>query len=882
MNSVKIVGRYELLDPIGYGGMAVVYLARQTDLDRLVALKELRLFQAPDDPGLAERFLREAHMAGKMSHPNLVTVHEYFEHEGTPYIAMEYLQRGSLRPWVGRMTTAQIAGVLEGALAALDHAEGYGIVHRDLKPENLLVTDQGQIKVADFGIAKPPATHTSPMLTATGTTVGTPTYMAPEQAMGHGLGPFTDLYSLGIMAYEFFVGHAPFDDTDTPVAIILRHVNEQIPSAHTVNPAIDRALSEWIDRLLVKDPAARTPTAEQAWDELEEVVLRLLGSRWRREARLVPTQEQPVAAPLTPAPFTSTDVDTPVPQPTSDGFQSFAWGAPAASPADPQVASDAHAVGPVAHAGPEVVTPPSSPATPEPEQPGAPAEPVEPSVAFGRTAFETFAPAKPQIEQRDDPAPSTNPFASPAPSTNPFASPAPSTNPFASPLAPAPPPEAPTNPFASPLTPQPPPPPTPISPVSAYSAPAGITPPADAELRTVMPEAVADRLRPAPQPASPPALHRRRQAALIGGGTAAVALAVGAVVVVGGGGSGGSTDKSSPATRLVDNADLSLRVPTSWSKRAVPTIPGLHRRDAVTAARADGAYVAAELVPGNADPTLLPRTLRAAQKGRPKAQTITLAGQQAYRYDGLRGRGSATNLRVYTVLTSGGVATIACGPFPPARDCDQIAGTLKLASAQVLPAGPSKSFAATLKKTFTALDARGRAAKTSLGKAGTVTAQAAALRQLASAYENAGAPGGGLNVLDSGLNARLASLFTSVASAYGRLGLAVQGNDAAGQARAQQVLKRLQARRARAAAALASVGYAERPPRLPITTVSPPRGSAPPMSGSSVTPPPPGAAPPVTPRQVTPQPVKPQPVKPAPRDHPPPPPPSGGGGGTIG
>jgi serine/threonine protein kinase len=852
MNPVKIVGRYELLDPIGYGGMAVVYLARQTDLDRLVALKELRLFQMPDDPGLAERFLREAHMAGKMSHPNIVTVHEYFEHEGTPYIAMEYLQRGSLRPWVDGMSTAQIAGVLEGALAALDHAEGYGIVHRDLKPENMLVTDQGQIKVADFGIAKPPTTHTSPMLTATGTTVGTPTYMAPEQAMGHTLGPYTDLYSLGVMAYEFFVGRAPFDDTNTPVAIILRHVNEQIPSAHTVNPAIDRALSAWIDRLLVKDPAERTPTAEQAWDELEEVVLRLLGSRWRREARLVPTTEQPVAAPLTPAPFTSTDVETPVPQTTSDGFQSFAWGAAAAPPVDPQVASDAHAVGPVAHAGPDVVTPPPSPATPEPArepvQPATPAEPPAPSVAFGRPTFETFAPAQPQIGQRDDPAPSTNPFASP--------------------LAPQTPPPMPQTP-------------SPVSPLSTDWPPAGIASQPDAGLRTVMPEAVADRLQPAPRSSPAPAVHRRRQAVLIGTGTAVVAVAIGAVVVVGGGGSGSSTDKAPPGTRAVKNADLTLRVPTSWSKSAVPTIPGLHRRKAVTAARSGDAYVAAELLPGNADPTLLPQTLLAAQKGRPKPKTITLAGQPAYRYDALRGRGSASNLRVYTVLTTGGVATIACGTSAAtaaARDCDQIAGTLKLASAQAQPAGPSKSYAAILKKTFTTLNASNKAAKTSLGKAGTVTKQAAALRQLASAYDAAATVGGSdLNVVDAGLNARLVSLFKSVASAYGRLERAVQGNDAAALAKAQQSLKRLQAKTKDARKALARARYAEKPPKLPVTTVSPARGSAggsPPVSGSSVQPPPAGATPQVTPK-ATPAPSK----KPAP---PPPPPPSSGGGGTIG
>ncbi|HEV3485830.1 MAG TPA: serine/threonine-protein kinase, partial [Vicinamibacterales bacterium] len=270
-SEVKIVGRYELLDPIGHGGMAVVYLARQTDLDRQVALKELRLFQSPDDPALAERFLREARTAGSMSHPNIVTVHEYFKHEGTPYIAMEYLQRGSLRPWVGSVNLAQIAGVLEGLLAALDHAEGFRIVHRDLKPENLLVTDQGQVKVADFGIAKARTMHTNAFLTKDGTTVGTPTYMAPEQAMAHELGPYTDLYSVGVMAYELLAGRVPFHDTDTPVAIILRHVNESIPPAHTVNPAVDRALSDWIDRLLVKDPERRTQTAEQAWDELEEI-----------------------------------------------------------------------------------------------------------------------------------------------------------------------------------------------------------------------------------------------------------------------------------------------------------------------------------------------------------------------------------------------------------------------------------------------------------------------------------------------------------------------------------------------------------------------------------------------------------------------------------
>ncbi|MDQ6805633.1 MAG: serine/threonine protein kinase, partial [Actinomycetota bacterium] len=137
---IRSVGRYELLEVIGRGGAAVVYLADQSDLRRRVALKELAPFQVAADPTFAGRFAEESRVAGSLSHPNIVTVHEYFEHEGVPYIAMEYLSQGSLRPFVGTLTLAQIAGVLEGVLAGLAHGESQAIVHRDLKPENLLVT----------------------------------------------------------------------------------------------------------------------------------------------------------------------------------------------------------------------------------------------------------------------------------------------------------------------------------------------------------------------------------------------------------------------------------------------------------------------------------------------------------------------------------------------------------------------------------------------------------------------------------------------------------------------------------------------------------------------------------------------------------------------
>ena len=320
---MKTVGRYEILREVGRGGMAMVYLARQTDLDRFVALKELGAFHA-SDPSFAQRFLRESRVAGSLSHPNICTVHDYFEHDGTPYIAMEYIERGSLRPYVGSMNLAQIGGVLEGLLAGLAHGEQHGIVHRDLKPENLMVTSDGRVKIADFGIAK--ATNnmqTGAFLTATGTTVGTPTYMAPEQAMAQDIGPWTDLYSVGCMAFEMFTGRVPFHDTEAPMAILLRHVNEQIPSVKSIDPTIDQDISDWIEPLLVKDPKQRTQSANDAWDEFEEIIIGLLGPRWRREARLREGSAQfDTPKPLTPAPFQGTTADAAV----SDEFQSFAWG----------------------------------------------------------------------------------------------------------------------------------------------------------------------------------------------------------------------------------------------------------------------------------------------------------------------------------------------------------------------------------------------------------------------------------------------------------------------------------------------------------------------------------------------------------------------------
>src|SRR5262245_40469652 len=139
------VGRYEIVHESGGGGTSVVYLARQVDLDRDVALKELAGLHA-SDPAFIERFLRESRVAGSLNHPNIVTVHEYFEHEGTAYIAMEYFERGSLRDVTSSFTLPQVAGVLESVLAGLGYAHARGVVHRDLKPENVMVTSSGRVR----------------------------------------------------------------------------------------------------------------------------------------------------------------------------------------------------------------------------------------------------------------------------------------------------------------------------------------------------------------------------------------------------------------------------------------------------------------------------------------------------------------------------------------------------------------------------------------------------------------------------------------------------------------------------------------------------------------------------------------------------------------
>jgi hypothetical protein len=264
--------------------MAVVYLARQPALDREVALKQLDLER--EDPTLAERFVREARLAAALDHPNVVTLFDFFEHGGVPYIAMEHVAGGTLRPLVGSLDLPQVIGVLEGVLAGLGHAEAHGVAHRDLKPENVLITRGGTVKIADFGIARAYNALTG-QLTSTGTSIGTPAYMAPEQALDEPLGPYTDLYAVGVIAYELLAGRPPFEPGGPPMAVLYRHVHTAPPPLADLAPGVPERVRDWVEGLLAKDPAQRPDSAGQAWEALEEIAVDELGPYWRRTATIV-------------------------------------------------------------------------------------------------------------------------------------------------------------------------------------------------------------------------------------------------------------------------------------------------------------------------------------------------------------------------------------------------------------------------------------------------------------------------------------------------------------------------------------------------------------------------------------------------------------------
>ncbi|HWM63723.1 MAG TPA: protein kinase, partial [Solirubrobacterales bacterium] len=267
MIGTVLSGRYRLEAKLGSGGMSTVYLASDQTLDRAVAVKVMHR-EMSEQADQLERFRQEARAVAKLSHPNVVSVIDAGEDGGHPYIVFEYVKGETLKQRIGRVGALDPQ---EAIAYAIEVARGLGVaharnmVHRDIKPQNVLIDEEGRAKLTDFGISRQ---LEQAGVTATGRVLGTTDYVAPEQAMGKGVDPRSDIYSLGVVLYEMLVGQVPFH-ADSQVGVAMKHVNEELPDVQRRRPEVSAAVALVVERATAKNPDERYQAIGEIVDDLE-------------------------------------------------------------------------------------------------------------------------------------------------------------------------------------------------------------------------------------------------------------------------------------------------------------------------------------------------------------------------------------------------------------------------------------------------------------------------------------------------------------------------------------------------------------------------------------------------------------------------------------
>ena len=272
IKGTKINNRYSIIRTLGEGGMANVYLAYDTILDRNVAVKVLRGDLATDEK-FVRRFQREALSASNLYHPNIVQIYDFDSEDGQYYIVMEYVEGKTLKQLLkrrGSLTITEVIDIMSQITDGMAHAHDSYIIHRDIKPQNIMIEDNGRIKITDFGIAM---ALNSTQLTQTNSVMGSVHYLPPEQANGKGSTVKSDIYSLGILMYELLTGSVPFKG-DTAVEIALKHMKEKIPSVRKQNPTIPQSVENIILKATAKNPKNRYDSVREMYNDLQTALER--------------------------------------------------------------------------------------------------------------------------------------------------------------------------------------------------------------------------------------------------------------------------------------------------------------------------------------------------------------------------------------------------------------------------------------------------------------------------------------------------------------------------------------------------------------------------------------------------------------------------------